>query len=105
MRALFGRKVSDLEELREITEAARRRRQKGQPYTIIREVVLDDKAFSAFAADFLEDQPWIEKTDGGNNEAGELRCIRVINKETGEKVLTDTQGYDYCRYVALELDE
>jgi len=105
MRALFGRKVSNLAELHDLTAQAMKRGQKGQPYTIIREVVLDDEVFRAFVADFLEDQPWIEKTDGGSNEAGELRCIRVINKETGEKVLTDTQGYDYCRYVALEVDE
>ena len=103
MRALFGRKVSDLEELREITEAATEQGQQGQPYTITREVRLEDQAFRAFAADFFEDQPWITKEDGGVNEAGEIRCIRVINEVTGEKVLVNTEGYDYPRYTGLEL--
>ena len=99
MRALFGRKVSNLEELREITEATTKQ---GQPYIITREVALEDQAFRSFAEDFLEVQPWIEKEDGGVNEAGEARCIRVINKDTGEKVLVNTEGYDYPRYTGLE---
>ena len=102
MRALFGRKVSDLEELREITEAAIKRGQQGQPYTITREVRLEDREFKSFTEDFFEDQPWITKEDGGVNEAGEIRCILVINKDTGEKVLVNTEGYDYPRYTGLE---
>ena len=104
MRALFGRKVSDLEELKALTETARRKGQKGQPYTVTREVNLTDNDFSAFTEDFLEDQPWIMKEDGGMNETGEIRCIRVVNKDTGEKVLVNTEGYDYPRYTGLESD-
>ncbi len=104
MRALFGRKVSDLEELREITEAATEQGQQGQPYTITREVVLDDKVFRAFSGDFFEDQPWITKDDGGVNEKGEIRCIRVVNMDTGEVVLVNSEGgYRYPRYTGLEL--
>ncbi len=40
MRALFGRKVSNLAELHDLTAQAVKRGQKGQPYTIIREVAL-----------------------------------------------------------------
>lgn len=104
MKALFGRKVSDLEELKEITAAARRRGQKGQPYNVTREVVLEDKDFRAFTEDFFEDQPWLTKNDGGMNEAGEVRCIRVVNKETGAKVLVNNEGYEWPRYTGLELD-
>ncbi|UTW70378.1 hypothetical protein KHA80_07705 [Anaerobacillus sp. HL2] len=46
--------------------------------------------------------PVSKKSDGGTNEKGELRCIRVINKDTGEKILSSTEGYDYSRYTAIE---
>lgn len=103
MKALFGRKVTDLEKLKALTEAARRKGQQGQAYSVTREVMLADSDFSAFSGDFLEDQPWITREDGGMNEAGEIRCIRVVNKDTGEKVLVNTEGYDYPRYTGLEV--
>ena len=87
MKALFGRKFYNIEELREATAAAKKKGVVGSDYTIIREVKLTDEQFKKFTSDFLEDQPWIEKGDGGHNEKGEIRCIRVINLETGEKTL------------------
>lgn len=104
MKAIFGRKVSGLEELKEITNVARRRGQKGQTYTITREVILEEKEFRAFSQDFFKDQPWITKGDGGMNEAGEVRCIRVVNRVTGETVLVNTEGYEYPRYTGLEFE-
>lgn len=102
MKALFGRKVYDIEQLREATEAAKRKGIVGSDYTVIREVELTDEQFKKFTSDFLEDQPWIEKGDGGHNEKGELRCIRVINLETGEKILTNPEGFEYPRYTSIE---
>lgn len=93
-RALFGRKISNIGELKHLTEQAIREGKKGKVYTINKEVELEDKDFKKFAADFLRDQPWIEKED---------TCIRVKNKETGETVLVDPQGYEYPRYVSLEV--
>ena len=58
--------------------------------------------FKAFAEDFFNEQPWIDKSDGGSNENGEIRCIRVINTDTGERVLINSEGYSWCRYTALE---
>ena len=52
MRALFGRKICDLEELKELTNQAIQEGKEGQPYTVIREVILDDKDFREFAEDF-----------------------------------------------------
>jgi len=104
-RALFGRKMSNLEELLEATYFAKQEGHKGVPYEVNRDIVLDSEAFQKFADDFLEDQLWIEKTDGGMNKKGEIRCIRVINKSTGEKILCNSEGYDYCRYVAIEEEE
>lgn len=102
MKALFGRKVCDFEELKELTRKALEEGYEGQTYIVTREVLLENEAFHEFASDFLEDQPWITKEDGGVNEKGEIRCIRVINKDTGEKVLINNEGYDYGRYVAIE---
>jgi len=104
-RALFGRKMNNLEELLDATYFAKQRGQKGVPYEVIRDVELENEAFQIFADDFMEDQPWIGKSEGGMNEKGEIRCIRVINKTTGEKILCNPEGYDYCRYVAIEEEE
>jgi hypothetical protein len=102
MKALFGRKFYNLKELREATEEAKEDGVIGSDYTVIREVELSDSEFKKFTSDFLEDQPWIKKSDGGTDKEGELRCIRVTNKETGEKILTNPEGYDYPRYTAIE---
>jgi hypothetical protein len=103
MRALFGRKICDLEELKELTDQAIQEGKEGQPYTVIREVILDDKDFREFAEDFLKDQPWILTKDGGVNKEGEIRCIRVVNRDTRDIVLVNAEGYDYPRYTGLEL--
>ncbi len=101
MRALFGRKVSHLKELQELTQRAVENGQKGQPYTIIKEVKLQGKDFREFAKDFFEDQDWITRDDCGTDQDGKIRCIRVENTDTGERVLVNTEGYDYPRYTAL----
>ncbi|QSX09550.1 hypothetical protein J0B03_05665 [Alkalibacter rhizosphaerae] len=98
-RALFGRKVTDLDALEEMTNSIR-----GSLYEVTKEIWMDNEEFKSFAQDFFEYQPWIEKSDGGSNEKGEIRCIRVINTETGQRVLVNSEGYGYCRYVAIEED-
>lgn len=104
MKALFGRKVLDLDELKDLTLRAVKEGHKGQPYIIIREVFLANKYFMDFAGDFLKDQFWIRSEDGGINMNGEVRCVRVNNMDTDEKVLVNSEGYDYPRYTALEID-
>jgi hypothetical protein len=102
MKAIFGRKMTSLEELKEATTRARKEGFVGKPYVVIKEIALSNADFRKFAGDFLEDQPWIEKTDGGHNQNGEAKCIRLINIETGERVLINNEGYGYPRYTALE---
>ena len=102
MRAIFGRKVSDLTELKELTEQALKSGQRGQSYCVIKEVLLEDDEFHSFAKDFFNDQAWITKEDGGVNKQREVRCIRVINQDTGEKVLVNNEGYTFPRYTAIE---
>lgn len=101
-RALFGRKLNDLEELREATVRAKQAGQRGSLYEVTKVVPLGDDEFKDFAEDFFNEQPWIGNSDGGSNENGDIRCIRVINTETGERVLVNSEGYSWCRYTALE---
>ena len=102
MKALFGRKVLNLKELKELTKEAKEDGLKGTAYEVIKEIELSDEKFKEFAKDFCRDQPWITKEDGGSNSKGELRCIRVKNTQTGEKILIDAEGYTYPRYSAIE---
>lgn len=105
MRALFRRKIENIVELREATERSRKSGKRGTVYTVDREVEMTDDAFREFGKDFLKDQPWILETDGGYNEKGEYRCIRVRNVDTGEKLLVSPEGFDYPRYIGIELDD
>ena len=104
MKALFGRKIADLKELKELTVVALKSGREGTDYEVTKEIELNDKEFKLFSEDFFKDQPWITEQDGGPNERGQLRCIRVKNKETGERILVNSEGYTYPRYIALELD-
>ncbi len=77
MKAHFGRKMTDLDSLAAATRRAKEENRSGSAYVITKEVELSGSEFQQFAADLLEDQPWIGKTDGGMTPAGEFRCIRV----------------------------
>ncbi len=103
MEALFGRKIADIEELKELTQRALKEGKTGSAYEVTKEIELEDEEFQSFSRDFFKDQPWITEEDGGSNEKGEIKCIRVKNKGTGEIVLVDSEGYTYPRYTALEL--
>ena len=102
MKAHFGRKMPDLKTLQAATRRAKEEKHSGSAYTVVREVKLSDEEFKNFAEDLLEDQPWIGKADGGMNQAGEFRCIRVRNAQTGKRILVNSEGYDYPRYTAIE---
>ena len=102
MKAIFGRKMASLEELKDATARARLDGLTGKPYEVIKEIELSDADFRKFARRLLNDQPWIDETDGGHNQNGEAKCIRVINLSTGERVLVNSEGYGYPRYTALE---
>ena len=95
MRALFARKIPTLEELRELTAQAIREGKVGRTVTVDEEITLTDKEFQNFASDMLADQPWINPR---------ANCIRVVNQDTGERVIIDPQGYQYPRYTSLEIE-
>lgn len=102
MKALFGRKVLNLKELKCLTKEAKKNGMKGEPYEVTKEIKLNDGEFKKFEKDFCRDQSWITKEDGGCNSKGELRCIRVKNTETNKSILVDSEGYTYPRYTAIE---
>ncbi|MDK2942178.1 MAG: hypothetical protein PWP56_1691 [Acetobacterium sp.] len=102
MKAIFARKLMNMEELREVTESAKKEGSVGTEYTVIREVGLSDLEFEKLGQDLLEDQPWIKESDGGNDKDGKIRCIRVQNLATNERILINSEGYDYPRYTAIE---
>jgi hypothetical protein len=104
MKAHFGRKLRDIEELREATLSALHRGVQGVTYRITKEVELCDAEFKTFALNFIADQPWITPEDGGIDTDGTTLCIRVKNKDTLETVLVNSEGYGYPRYTAIEIE-
>jgi hypothetical protein len=102
MKALFGRKVLNIKELKGLRKKANEDEIKSIEYEIAREVVLNDKDYKEFIENFTLDQPWITEEDGGINEKGEFICIRVKNKANKKVILVNSEGYTYPRYIAME---
>jgi hypothetical protein len=102
MKALFGRKILNLKELNELTEMVKKFKTTRTAYEVTKEIELTEKEFEDFSKDFCKDQSWISEEDGGTNEKGELRCIRVKNPKTNQSILVDSEGYTYPRYTAIE---
>jgi hypothetical protein len=71
-RAFFGRKLANLDELREYTKASIYSASAGQPYTVVKEIYLDSQDFEALSRDFFDDQPWLSKEDGGVTRDGKI---------------------------------
>ena len=88
--------------VKEVTEELKEKGYLGVEYQVTRDVELSDEDFRKLTTDLLDDQEFIQKNEGGMNDEGEVLCIRVINKETGERILIDPQGYEYPRYTAIE---
>ena len=51
-KAIFGRKISNLQELKDLTSQALREGNKGNTYTITKEVTLEDQAFKTLHQTF-----------------------------------------------------
>ncbi len=95
VKALVGRKIPNLKELKEFTEGALKDGIVGTFYEVTSEVKLNNKEFKKFTDHFLNDYDWIDPT---------ADCIRVINEDTDEKIIVFPEGYQYARYTALEVD-
>jgi hypothetical protein len=102
MKAYFGRKLRNIDELMDTTSAAVCNGTQGVEYRVTKKVDLSDKDYQAFIQNFFNDQSWIGKDDGGVDTDDTVRCIRVSNLQTGESVLVNNEGYTYPRYTAIE---
>ena len=102
MKAIFVRKATTLEVVKVVTEELKQKGYEGAKYQVTREVELCNEDFRKLTSDLLDDQHFIKKDEGGMNDEGEVLCIRVINKESGKRILIDPQGYEYPRYTAIE---
>ena len=105
MEAWFVRKILNKQELLELTNEASRVNHPKQSVVIEREVVLDDEAFAAFEQDFLDEQSWLSPYDGGEDQYGRNRCVRVSCESQPERYLVNSEGYDYPRSIALDLEQ
>ena len=102
MKAYFCRKASDLQELTEMTRELLEMKVKSQEYIVTKEITLKSNDFEIFTSDFYDDQIWITEEDGGIFD-NVVHCIRVVNQDTNEVVLVNSEGYSYPRYTAIEL--
>ncbi|NRT34025.1 hypothetical protein [Clostridium beijerinckii] len=102
MKALFGNKVLNLNELKGLKKKANEEEIKNIEYQVTKEIELTDKEYKEFIENFSKDQPWITEDDGGINEKGEFLCIRIRKAKNKKGVLVNSEGYTYPRYVAIE---
>ena len=102
MKAVFGKKVTNIRELKEMTKDGIEKGIIGTEYKVDREISLSNEVFQVVIDDFLKEQAWISQEDGGTDNDGIIKCIRIINNETDEKVLINSEGYLYSRYIAIE---
>lgn len=100
MKAIFYRKIRDLSTLKELTQRdITDFDEMAEGYRVGVVVSLRDAEFREFAEGFLEDRDWfLDEKECPENGL----CFRVVNRDTGESVVVDTQGYGYARYVALD---
>ena len=59
--------------------------------------------FSHFKDNLLEDYDFIKENNhiGGKDGHGNTRCILVLDRDGGDGILVNTEGYDYPRYTAF----
>lgn len=103
MKALFGRKILNLKELKEINKKANNEEFEAAIYQVTKEIVLNDKEYEEFTENFSIEQPWIKEEDGGINEKGEFLCIRVKKARNKKGILVNSEGYTYPKYIAIEI--
>lgn len=89
----FASKPSD------IVEAKSTKYRERSTVAIIKTVLLSKKEFLAFINDFFYEWSFLKETCI-ELEEGIFTAVRVTNGTT--KVIVDTQGFNYARYVAIE---
>jgi hypothetical protein len=65
--------------------------------------LMDEKEFEEFSNNLLDDRTFItdRKEEMYIDSAGQIHGLLALNKDSGDGILIDSQGYDYPRYVAF----
>ena len=98
--AVFGRKMTNIDELRDYTEDYIQEQEK---FTVIKEIELTQSGFKSFCKGFLRDNDIIDayrEKMRCDDELGRI-CLFIYCKEQDEGVLVESEGYAYARYTAL----
>ena len=110
-----ARKPKDMSDLREIFDHYKTRDVDVAEILVTRRVLLPVNEFEDVASGFLADSNLAKRcTDMLREDSARIqrdhpelmkfsRFIEVRSSQTDCSFLVDTQGYDYCRYVALEI--
>ena len=105
--AYFIRKPTSLDEVNEYTQTYENRNSSQRsPYHVFKTIELDAIKYDDFINSRLgyTHQFIADNAEGCHeNKFGILQCIRVVNKDKpDEKLLIQSEGYDYARYAAIE---
>jgi len=113
--AYIIRKPVDLANLRREVEYLKYWKEKPARIFITRTIRIDADLFEELVSDFLAYSAFAKRCTEMLREDAERvrrqhptrfklgRFIEIRSSETGISILVDTQGYDYMRYVALEV--
>lgn len=72
-------------------------------YVIDHIEIMDENEYCEFSNNLLNDRDFItnRKDVMHKDSAGQFHVLLVLDKDNGDGILIDSQGYDYPRYVAL----
>ena len=65
--------------------------------------IMDENEYNRFSSNLLNDRDFISNNKDvmHRDPAGQFHVLLVLDKDNGDGILIDSQGYDYPRYVAL----
>jgi len=65
--------------------------------------IMDEKEFEKFSKNLMKDATFIKdrQEEMYTDSSGRFRGLLALNKDSGDGILIDSQGYDYPRYVSF----
>jgi len=95
MRAVFLRKSTNIDELRDVKGI-------GAEFRIEKVVIVEQSVFNKFSNDILNDYDFISdnKDITYSDKNGVFYCLLITTREGKEGILVEHEGYDYARYTA-----
>ena len=97
--AKFVRKATDVNDYKWITKLYD---YKEEPYVVEKEIALSAKEYDEFTDDLLVDREWITKNKNHMRmDEGIWHCLLVKCDSRKRKILVQSEGYDYARYIGI----